>query len=352
MVQKNNGKERTVLITRFSAVGDIAMTIPLLYSLCRQYPGDRFILVSRERFGQFLVNSPENLQFIGINLDEHKGIAGLYRLYKRLKREGAGYIADLHDVLRTKALRWFFLLFSRAKCAHIDKGRKEKRNLTTGTGGKVQLKSTFERYQEVFSELGFPFEPDFSTFFGEEAGDIGEFSSFIPEKGKDKWIGVAPFAKHRGKIYPTDRMEKVIEQLTAHNGVKLFFFGSGKEEEDIVNHWCCTYPNCISFIGRTNFNGELRFISHLDTMLCMDSANMHIASLAGVPAISIWGATSPLAGFLGWKQKRENCIELNLDCRPCSIFGNKPCRFGDYRCMEIPPERIVGKIIETIESQQ
>ena len=83
-------------------------------------------------------------------------------------------------------------------------------------------------------------------------------------------------------------------------------------------------------------------------MLCMDSANMHMASLAGVPAISIWGATSPLAGFLGWRQSKEDCIELQLNCRPCSIFGNKPCKFGDYRCMDIAPQIIADRIMHRI----
>ena len=129
---------------------------------------------------------------------------------------------------------------------------------------------------------------------------------------------------------------------------RIFFFGNGPKEEEIVNNWCTKYPRTTSFIGKSNFNGELRFISHLDVMLCMDSANMHIASLAGTPAISIWGATSPLAGFLGWKQRTEDCIELPLECRPCSIFGNKPCRYGDYRCMDIEPETISEKVAQRI----
>ena len=75
---------------------------------------------------------------------------------------------------------------------------------------------------------------------------------------------------------------------------------------------------------------------------------MHMASLTGTTAVSVWGATSPLAGFLGWNQKKENCIELPLACRPCSIFGNKPCIYGDYRCMNIPPEDVAGRILKTI----
>ena len=124
--------------------------------------------------------------------------------------------------------------------------------------------------------------------------------------------------------------------------------GNGPKEEAVVNGWCKEFPGVISFLGKTNFNGELRLISHLDTMVCMDSANMHMASLAGTPAVSIWGATSPLAGFLGWNQKIEDCVQLPLDCRPCSIFGNKPCLYGDYRCMNIPPEQVAAKIIEKL----
>ena len=149
-----------------------------------------------------------------------------------------------------------------------------------------------------------------------------------------------------------EKMEKVVALISKNRDIKLFFFGNGPEEEKTIDSWCSKYPNTISFIGKSNFNGELRLISHLDVMLCMDSANMHMASLAGVPAVSIWGATSPLAGFLGWQQRKEDCVELPLDCRPCSIFGNKPCRFGDYRCMEIAPEMIAEKVMKRITDTQ
>ena len=137
--------------------------------------------------------------------------------------------------------------------------------------------------------------------------------------------------------------------LSKQEDIKLFFFGNGPKEESVINDWCSKYPNTISFIGKSNFNGELRLISNLDAMICMDSANMHMASLTGTPAISIWGATSPLAGFLGWRQKGEDCIELPLECRPCSIFGNKPCRFGDYRCMDIAPQTVADRVIARIK---
>lgn len=349
MAQRNKHKSHTVLITRFSAVGDIAMTIPLLYSLCEEYPEHRFIFVSRERFGQFFIDKPRNLEFAGINLNRYKGPIGLFRLYRELNSYKPDMIADLHDVLRTKILRFYFGTFSRTKCAHIEKGRKEKRALTRKENKcSAQLTSTFERYRKVFSQLGLPFDPKFISLFKEGKGNIDDFAGTIPAKGNDKWIGIAPFAKHKGKIYPLEKMEEVVRLLASRNGIRLFFFGNGPEEQATIDSWCSKYPNTVSFIGKTNFNGELRLISHLDVMVCMDSANMHMASLVSTPAISIWGATSPLAGFLGWNQKREDCIELPFICRPCSIFGNKPCLYGDYRCMNIPVEEVAARIIRKI----
>ena len=353
MAQRSNGAARTILITRFSAVGDIAMTIPLLYSVCHSYPEHHFIFVSRERFGQFFINKPKNLDFIGINPNDYKGLTGLYRLYKKLSTQAPDMFADLHDVLRTKILRTYFRLLGNTKVASIDKGRKEKRQLTKSSStDKRELKSTFERYRDVFTRLGLPFTPVFTSLFKEGKACIDDLRPTVPPKGNDCWVGIAPFARHKGKIYPLDKMEEVVALLASQKHIKIFFFGNGPEEEKTVNHWCSNYPNTISFVGKSNFNGELRLISHLDAMICMDSANMHMASLAGVPAISIWGATSPLAGFRGWQQKKEDCIELQLECRPCSIFGNKPCKFGDYRCMNISPLTIAEKTIEKTELPQ
>jgi len=90
---------------------------------------------------------------------------------------------------------------------------------------------------------------------------------------------------------------------------------------------------------------ELILMSHLDVMLSMDSANMHLASLTATPVVSVWGATHPYAGFMGWNQDSENVIQLPLECRPCSIYGQKPCLRGDYACLNnIAPNTIVEHI--------
>ena len=105
------------------------------------------------------------------------------------------------------------------------------------------------------------------------------------------------------------------------------------------------YGSVVSVIGRIKLAREMELISHLDLMLSMDSSAMHMASLVGVPVVSVWGATHPYAGFYGIGQDPQNAVQLDMACRPCSIYGNRPCAYGDYPCMRgIAPERIVGQV--------
>ena len=91
----------------------------------------------------------------------------------------------------------------------------------------------------------------------------------------------------------------------------------------------------------------------MELVVSMDSANMHLASLFGVSVVSIWGATHPYAGFYGWNQSMENAVQIDLYCRPCSVFGNKPCYRGDHACMKhLAEEKILEKIDLVIADQK
>lgn len=156
-------------------------------------------------------------------------------------------------------------------------------------------------------------------------------------------IGIAPFAAHQGKIYPIERMERVVE-LLSETGEPIVLFGGGKKEKTVLESWANRYQNVTSVAGKHSMAKELDIIRHLRVMVTMDSGNMHLASLVGTRVVSIWGATHPFAGFLGYGQNENDCIQRDLPCRPCSIYGNKPCKFGDYRCMDIQPEEIVERV--------
>ncbi|MDR0815369.1 MAG: glycosyltransferase family 9 protein [Bacteroidales bacterium] len=332
-----------ILILRFSAIGDVAMTVPVVDSLARAHPDNRFTVVSQPFLSPLFAHCPDNVLFEGIDLKgTHKGIAGIFRFYKKMRQNRYDAVADLHDVLRTKLLRFFFRC-NGLKVRHIDKGRPEKRRLVTGKK-KQQLKTSVERYADVFRALGFTVNVDFHSVFGTGKGDFAKIEEFAGAK-TGKWIGIAPFAKHTGKIYPLERTEQVVAQLAGRANTTLFLFGGGEHEKQTLENWAGKYPNTIRVAGKLKLAEELVLISHLDVMLSMDSANMHIASLTATPVVSVWGATHPYTGFYGYRQLPTNAVQVDLPCRPCSVYGNKPCRRKDYAClMQIPQERVIETI--------
>jgi ADP-heptose:LPS heptosyltransferase len=340
-------ERKHLLVIRNSALGDVAMTAPVLHQLLQQYPQLRLTVVTTPAFAPIFAQL-ERTTVIGLEKrGRHKGFWGIYKLFREL-RSGSRFdaVADLHNVLRSTILRNLFR-FTGTPVAKIDKGRKEKKELTAKENKKLfQLKTSFERYADVFAELGFPVKLDRDKqTYPRQSLPSSATSLFQPGK---KYIGIAPFAKHGEKMYPVDKMLAVIQQLHSNDQYQLFLLGGGKEEIKLLNEWAEQFPGITNLAGKFSFSEELAIISNLDKMISMDSANMHLASLFGVPVVSVWGATHPYAGFYGWGQKRENAAQVDLFCRPCSVFGNKPCYRGDHACMEQLPESLVVKKISQI----
>ena len=339
-----------ILVIRFSAIGDVAMTVPVIDSLARQYPANHYTFVSQSFLSPLFSHSPDNVRFMGVDLyNDYKGVRGMYRLYRTLLKQKFDMAADLHDVLRTKLLRFLFRC-SRVKVRHIDKGRKEKRQLTR-KNGKIfrQLKPTTERYADVFRALGLEVAPlDFRSIFGSFRGDDTIIEPVTGTKS-GVWIGIAPFAKHKGKIYPLDQMEQVVAYFARQSDVTVFLFGGGAAEKAFLDEWSRKYSQVVSVAGKLKMVGELVLMSYLDVMLSMDSANMHLASLTATPVVSVWGATHPYTGFFGYRQPAENAVQIDLPCRPCSVYGNKPCHRKNTECLtKITPQMVVGKIIHIV----
>lgn len=317
--------QKHLLLIRFSALGDILMTVPIVEALAHQNPDLQITMVSRPFVGSIFAKLPANVHFVGINPRNYPGLKGLYRLYKELKALHPTHVCDLHDVLRTKVLRTFFRL-SGLPVSHIVKDRRARKTFITAPV-KKQQETSFERYWKALKCTSpLPCSPSLRGVAGQG-------------------VGIAPFAAHKGKIYPLEKMERVV-QLLSDGGEKVYLFGAGDKEKAILEDWASKYEGVESMVGKLpDMAAELDLMKTLRCMLTMDSGNMHLASVGGVRVISIWGATHPLGGFLGWGQSLDDVIQLDLPCRPCSIFGNKPCKYGDYRCLNnITPEQIVEKI--------
>ncbi|MDQ1160111.1 ADP-heptose:LPS heptosyltransferase [Chryseobacterium sp. SORGH_AS 447] len=318
-----------ILAYRFSAFGDVAMTAPVFREFLEQNPEVEIIMVSRKNFESLFADIP-NLIFKGVNLDDYKGIFGLRRLANELVREfKPDIIANLHDVIRTKILDKIYRRKG-LKVFKIDKGKEEKEQLTDIWNlNKVQLKSTVERYADVFREMGFKVQLS---------------HQLRPAPGEKSGIGFAPFAQHRGKMLPLEKSYELARILAQK--YTLYFFGGGKDEIETLEKWQQEIPNTFSLAGKLSLTEELKKISQLELMISMDSANMHLASLMGTRCISVWGQTHPYAGFLGFGQSEDDVVQIkDLTCRPCSVFGDKECYRGDWACLE---ELEVKKIVEKI----
>ncbi|BDX37564.1 glycosyl transferase family 1 [Tenuifilaceae bacterium CYCD] len=339
-----NSIPQKLLVIRLSAIGDVAMTVPSLWSISQNYPDVQVTLVSQGFARDIVDQIPGILFFEADTKKRHKGLRGLIRLFNDLKRlDSFDAVADLHDVIRSKFVRMLFRLKG-VRVVKIDKGRKEKQDLCREKNKQlVELKPTSERYADVFRKLNLRIDDSFDYFF-REARLSNEISIDLGYK-EGNWIGIAPFAKHKGKIYPLELMEKVLEKLSSIKTNKVILIGGGGEEKKLLENWANKYPNTISIARKYSISEELQIISNLDVLVCMDSANMHFASLVNTPVVSVWGATHPYAGFYGWKQNPENAVQIDLNCRPCSVYGNKPCFRKDYACLNrITPEFVLNKI--------
>lgn len=338
------------LVIRLSALGDVALLIPVLYSAAAKYPEEEFILVTKSPLLGIFEHRPSNISIFPVYAkDKHKGFKGLRLLIKELSALNPDKIVDAHNVLRSIYIRTFFRIKGRKVCS-IDKGKSEKARLTRKNNKLFfPLKTSIQRYHEVFSKLGYDFDLSFKTIFEWGDRDFSKIESYTGNKA-GVWIGLAPFAKHQGKIYPLEKTKEILSTVSKRENVKIFLFGGGKEETEILESWQEQYPSTVCIAGKMKFSNELLLMSYLNVMVAMDSGNMHLASLVGTPVVSIWGATHPYAGFYGFRQNPENAVQVDLSCRPCSVFGNKPCFRKDYACMNnISNEQIIQKIDSILE---
>ena len=319
-------------------MGDVAMLPHALRALCAAYPELKITVATQAMFKPFFRGL--EVDFLEVKVKaEHHSAAGIWRLAREARRRGVDAVADVHDVLRSKVFDLSMRLHG-IRVARIDKGRADKKHALQ-TGGRFEpLKHSVVRYCDVFRSLGFEFDdptpavkPVLPNPMGEKAG---------------LWVGFAPFSAHAGKTYPDAESRRLVELLAARYD-RVFIHGGGGKEQAFAEEMESQYPNVTALFGKVRFAGEMELMSHEDCLVSMDSMAMHMASLVATPVVSVWGATHPNLGFLGWGCSVEDALQADLPCRPCSVFGAKPCQYGDYRCLKaITPERIVAQIEKVV----
>ncbi len=336
-------KPKHILVIRFSAMGDVAMTIPVLRALTQQNPELKITVLTRDFFKPFFQNL-ENVNLYSADLKgKHKGVLGLYKLSKELKALQFDAVADLHNVLRSKILKFFF---SGKKVMQLDKGRSEKKALTSGKLFQ-QLKTTDQRYADVFEALGYSINLSQPTF--SKPTQLSEkLKAFISNKAL-KTIGIAPFAAYQSKMYPLKQMENVISILSKDYNIILF--GGGDKEIEVLNQFETKNENVSSVAGKLTLEEELELISNIDVILAMDSGNAHIAAMLGKKVITIWGVTHPFAGFAPFNQPDDYALLADREkfpLVPTSVYGNKCPEGYENAAGSISVKEIVTKVKSVI----
>ena len=313
-----------VLVIRLSALGDVAIMAPIVKAYAEANPDIHFTVAGPPMLAP-LFEGLANVDFLGLKKKQ-----SFVKIYKALNAVGADTVVDLHKVNRVGfaiiTLRLRHLLNPHFRIFALRKG-KLSRWLFLHHWRQTPRKPQWQRYNDVFRRAGF-------------ASVETSHEIVLPSSNR---IGIAPFAQHKGKIWPLERTEALVRMLS-ERGHEVVLFGS-KSEAPVLEKWARHYKGVTSVAGRLPFAEEMEIIRNLSLMVSMDSANMHFASAVGTPVVSIWGATHPDFGFYGYGQDRSNALCANLPCQPCSAYGNKPCRYGDYRCMKaITPEDVLEKI--------
>lgn len=353
---RNMEKGNRILVIRLSAMGDVAMTVPVLSALVQTYPQLNITVLTRGFFRPIFKDIP-NLTIYEVKVKgPHKGFFGLWKLFLELKALEFDAVADLHNVLRSNLLKFFFKILA-IPFAQIDKGRAQKKALTADRG-KVfaPLKTTHERYADVFSKLGFPISLRQVKLLPRLP--LADTITAIAGHHARKWIGIAPFAAFNGKMYPQALMEEVIRPFALSGSYTLFLFGGGAKEQRQLESWERKWENCISIPGKLGFEEELVLISNLDLMVSMDSGNGHLSAMFNIPTITIWGVTHPYAGFTPFAQDPENSLladRKRYPLIPTSVYGNKIPSGYEHVMETIPPKDVIKKIenvlSETLNSE-
>jgi ADP-heptose:LPS heptosyltransferase len=348
---------KKILVIRFSAMGDVVLLVPVLRSLVHAHPRTHVTVVTRPKFAAFF-NGISQVTVFPADVDrEFKGISGLFRLFRKLHALSFDVVIDAHDHMRTKIVRTFFQCWQVPVIVFV-KGRRDKKKFTRKENKVTHaLPHTVERYHQAFQKAGLVFpllEGPHLHLTDSVSLTVSHWLQEISVSKNEAWIGIAPFAMHRSKIWPVEGYKNLLGTLLKQKLCRFFLFGGGKKEIEFFDTLQQQFPNNVTVVaGKLTMEAELALMKRLDLMLCVDSSNMHLAALVGTPLLAIWGGTHPDVGFGPFQRDDSSILQISreeLPCRPCSVYGKETCHRGDFACMTlITPSIIANRVLRQLD---
>lgn len=341
------GSPKSILVIRFSSIGDILLTTPVVRLLKTQFPDCRIDFVVKEQFSELLAENPNISQLY--HYSKTNPNRSLKSIKQQIRSQRYDLIVDLH-----KNFRSFYLSFS-SRAHRIVRYRK----------------GVLRRWLLVHFKLfrNRPVVPIFQRYLNtllpyQLSNELLRLEIFIPDKivarveGKyDNFIrgslgpiiGIAPGAKHETKRWTAEGFNAVIRFFIEQQNARVILFG-GATDIDFINQLPFSQGHhVLNVAGQLSLSETAALMAHCDLMLTNDSGLMHLATALKKKVVAIFGSTTEQLGFFPYLTEYLVVQNNSLFCRPCSHIGRKRCPKGHFKCMrDISAEQVISAMLKLL----
>ncbi len=334
---------KKILIIRFSSLGDIVLTTPVIKAAKLKFPQAEVFFLTKSKFVALLENNP---YLSGIIELEDGSLAGFLSTLRQIRKSNFDVVIDLHSNLRSICLR---NLSGSRRWIRYNKRWWARFLLVYFKKVEVSPLHTVESYLNCLKKLGIPTAEKMPQLYLDVEGR--EFSDhFLKEVLPEEiLVGVVPGARWESKRWGEENFAGTIRIINGRIKVRFLLIG-GKEDEELIGRLKCLigHVSIVEAVG-LSLPEISALISKCRIVLTNDSGPMHMAAALGVPVVAIFGPTHPKLGFSPLGEKNV-ILCADVECSPCSLHGKRKCFQKSKYCMErILPEMVADRVIRTIE---
>ncbi|MBF9142002.1 glycosyltransferase family 9 protein [Hymenobacter properus] len=309
-----------ILVLRFSSIGDIVLTTPVVRALAQQVPQAEVHFATKPAYRGLLEPNPYITKV-------HCLTGSLGELVQALKAERFDYIVDLHNNLRTRLIK----LRLGVKSSSFDKLNWQKWLLVNFKVDKLPRVHIVQRYLAAAAPLGVRDDGRGLDYFIPAAQEIDPAT--LPIAFQRGYVAVAIGAQHATKRLPMEKLVELCQRLAPRPIMLL----GGPEDAPAAEAIIAALGQASSPIhngcGRYSLHQSASLVRQAQFVVSHDTGLMHIAAAFGKLIYSVWGNTVPAFGMYPYKTEFQTLEVLGLPCRPCSKIGFAKCPQGHFKCM-------------------
>ena len=318
-----------VLVVRFSAMGDVILTLPVIDALRERFPGARIDYAVKREFAELVANHPGIARVWAF--EDKSGFKGLRALTRELTAQRYDLVVDLHRNLRSGYVRWLGGAMMRRAYRKLSLPRI----LLTRTPLNFlrDAPPVSDRYFTALEDFGIGREGRRPRLFL-AAGAVASAAAARDAGGLSEYLAVAPGARHPTKQWPAERFVEAAAGLAGPEWAAVVLGGgSDRAVAAAVSEGLrARGVRTLNLAGQLALSDSAAMIAGARLVLTNDSGLMHVADALDVPLVAVFGPTSRELGFFP-QGPRARVVEADLPCRPCTLHGQARCPKGHHRCM-------------------